>query len=951
MLIEDAAPMQLRHGLGIALVAAIAAFACGGGGRGRGAAGGDGGGPGGAGDRDGGALGSGGGEGGATPPGAEGGLEGDGGGPVTPPVPANNRAVYNFDYGWKFIEKDVTGAQAPAFDDSSWIDVTLPHTFNDVDSWVDWVGFATDTPIERRYSGPTWYRKHFTLDATFKDRKVFLEFQGIRNAGTFYVNGTKIGIHEDQISPCGLDVTGAVQFGADNVIAVQVTNDDLFADQTYVPGTTFDWSTQAFYPMYGGLYTDANLIVTDKIHQTLPLYRNLGTSGVYVHADNIDPLAKSATVTVEAEVANESAAAESVTLSFDLYDRAGTKVLTQTGTPQSVPAGGKATLTASAPMTGAHLWAPDFPYVYTARSSLAVGGSVVDIVDNPLGVRTFTFSATNGFKINGHSYFLAGFSPRTVMDWSVPGIPQDWMTEYDYLLMKQANAFFIRPMHVAPRKHMVESADQLGIIMVVPAGDGEGCYDATRWPQHLAVMQNVTIYFRNNPSVAFYEGCNSPLTQQQMLDMKAVRDKWDPHGGRFAGARGTDTTATPAYEYGSPMDGTGHSSTIPLWSAEYSREESPRRVWDKYTPVWDPHTAKFVTGGYINICSQFHVAASCLPNLSCSGNGIAEYPLMDFRQNSMEDMALANIFKYWAGYSLSNFVLASSARTSSGVQMGASKIFFADSDSDGRMKDTEVARVSGVVDGSRLPKSSFDAMRVAASIDPAITILGHWNYPAGTVKTVYVVANTDQVTLATYDPSGGLVKDYGQGTVDAQPGSPNHYVFAFPNVAFAPGKIKAIGTKGATSVSDEKVTAGTVAALKLTPVLGPKGWYADGADIAMVDVEAVDANGQRVPTDEADVAFSHSGAGQWMGGYNSGVRQSKFKDDVWTEAGINRLFVRSARAAGTFTITAPRPGLTPATLTLTSLPFPVDATGLTQLRGQRYSIPLGTEPTPVADPQ
>jgi len=101
-------------------------------------------------------------------------------------------------------------------------------------------------------------------------------------------------------------------------------------------------------------------------------------------------------------------------------------------------------------------------------------------------------------------------------------------------------------MHVAPRKHMVESADRIGMVFALPAGDGEGCYDATRWPQHLAVMTNVTIYFRNHPSVAFYEGCNSPLTQQQMLDMKAVRDKWDPHGGRFAGARGTDTKATPA---------------------------------------------------------------------------------------------------------------------------------------------------------------------------------------------------------------------------------------------------------------------------------------------------------------------------------------------------------------------------------------------------------------------
>ena len=287
-------PMQLRRAFVCVLVAVLAPLACGNGG---GGAGNDGtsSSSGGTTGRDG-SVTSPGTDGSVGPPGADGGAQSDdggvtvggpildGGGAVVPPPPPNNRSTYSFNYGWRFIRMDVAGAQAPAFDDSTWTDVSLPHTFNDVDSWVDWVGFATDMPVMRRYSGLTWYRKHFTLDASYKDRKIFLEFQRVRDAGTFYVNGTKIGIQEDEISPCGLDITSAVQFGADNVIAVQVTNDDLEQDQTYVPGQTFDWSTQAFYPMYGGLVGDANLIVTDKLHQTLPLYRNLGTSGVYTYA-------------------------------------------------------------------------------------------------------------------------------------------------------------------------------------------------------------------------------------------------------------------------------------------------------------------------------------------------------------------------------------------------------------------------------------------------------------------------------------------------------------------------------------------------------------------------------------------------------------------------------------------------------------------------------------------
>ena len=124
------------------------------------------------------------------------------------------------------------------------------------------------------------------------------------------------------------------------------------------------------------------------------------------------------------------------------------------------------------------------------------------------------------------------------------------------------------------------------------------------------------------------------------------------------------------------------------------------------------------------------------------------------------------------------------------------------------------------------------------------------------------------------------------------------------------------------------MTAGAPAGLRLTPIVGPQGWLADGADIAMVDIEVVDAGGRRVPTDISDLTFTHSGAGTWIGGYNSGLAQSAypnqgvFKDALKTDGGINRILVRSGRTAGTFTIKVSRPGLADANVTLTSQAFP-----------------------------
>jgi len=872
---------------------------------------------------------------------------------IVPLAPANNRAIFNFDYGWKFIRGDQPGADQAAYDDSTWADVSLPHTTNDTDTWVDWVGFANETSLRLKYIGLMWYRKHFTLDAAYADRKVFLEFQGIRNVGTFYVNGTKIGIHEDQITACGLDITAAVKFGADNVVAVQVDSGMLRPETA--SGVTFEWSGQGYYPLYGGLTRDANLIVTDKIHQTLPLYSNLATSGVYVYATGIDTVSRSATITVEAEVQNEQATEQTVTLSADMIDFDGNTVFSQASAPQTIAAGQKVTIKVSGPLTGAHLWAPDFPYLYDVRTSLNAGGNLVDVVDTNFGIRKLSFSAKSGLKVNGRPIYLKGFSPRTVMDWAATGIPQSWMTEYDYLLMKQANAMFVRPMHVSPARHMVESADRLGMVMVVPAGNAEGdmCTDRpeclVRWAQRLAVMRDSTIYFRNNPSVFFYEGSNSGLTEQHMADILAVRRLWDPNGGRLSGCRTVDPVNVPSEEYGSSMDVPAASNVIPAWDSEFSRVESPRRVWDRYTPIWDPHTGQYVTGGYLAVVSAFHAEASAAEGPTTAGNGIKEYPLCDYRQMSAESLSLCNVWTYWQRYQKSAFVLPLAARLSDGIIVGGGKIFFTDSDSDGRMKDTEVARVSGAVDGVRIPKQSYHAMRVAMSPVPAVHVMGHWNYAAGTTKTVYVAANTLSVKLVVYDATGAVAKEYA-GARDVQMGEPQQYFFAFENVAYVPGSVRAVGLNGGVEVaSHEIVTTGAPAAIKLTPQTGPKGFFADGADVAWFDVEVVDAAGRRVPTDMAEMTFTHSGEAQWLGGYNSWKRQSTGKDTLFTEAGINRVFVRSTRTAGTFTVTASRDGVTPATATVTSQPWPVDASGLVQTWSQRYAFPFGPEPAAVAD--
>ena len=229
-----------------------------------------------------------------------------------------------------------------------------------------------------------------------------------------------------------------------------------------------------------------------------------------------------------------------------------------------------------------------------------------------------------------------------------------------------------------------------------------------------------------------------------------------------------------------------------------------------------------------------------------------------------------------------------------------------------------MARVSGKVDAVRLPKEIYYALRVMQNEQPDLHILGHWTYPATqpdgskTVKTIYVIANTESVELFVNGKSAG---------VNSKPTS--GWIFSWPAIEFAPGALRAVGRDGIQSgakivAEQELITTGAPAAIKLTPIVGPNGLQADARDAVLIDVEVVDAKGQRCPTDDARVDFTCTGPAIWRGGYNSGRIDSTNNLYLNTECGINRVAVRSTLIPGTITITAAREGLKPAQVQMVS---------------------------------
>ena len=815
--------------------------------------------------------------------------------PYTPPP--SPRVRWNFDLNWKFVRQDVPGAEAPGFDDSAWATISTPHTFNDVDSFRQIISHSGGD--RGAYKGIAWYRKHFKLPAKLAGDKIFLEFEGMRQAGDIFLNGKEIGLYENGVTAYGLDISGAVHFGSqENVLAVKVDNRTDYQERA--TGTPFEWNANDFNPDHGGINRHVWLHVTGKIYQTLPLYYGLESTGVYVHAANFHIAGKSAGVTVESEVRNASGGRATVALSAVIVDRNGQVRARFEGSSVDMVDGEKTELTAAGPLTGARFWSPEDPYLYDVYTILTVDGKTVDVDKLVTGFRQTEFrggAGTGGVYLNGKFIYLKGFAQRASDEWA--GLGQaypDWMHDFQAQMIRASHANYIRWMHIAPQRVDADTADRFGIIQICPAGDKERDATGRQWEQRLEAMRDTMIYFRNNPSILFWEAGNTVVTVEHMQQMVALRKQWDPDGGRAIGARGndnvaantaidsiaeffgimigqdprTDQLATPAAMF------RGYSAErrdrAPLIETEDYREEGARRFWDDYSPPY----FGFKKG----------------PN--------------DTWQFTSESFALGGIKRYWAYWEnrISNPDPAHSKWS------GYASIYFSDSDADGRQDSSEVCRVSGKVDAVRLPKEIYFAHRVMQNEQPDIHILGHWTYPAKTVKTVYVVANTQSVELFVNGKSLG---------VNSQP--VNGYAFAFPEVEFAPGSLQAVGRNAGKMVAREELTtAGPPAQIKLTPILGPRGLEADGEDVALIDVEVVDAKGQRCPTDDARVDFAVTGPAVWRGGYNSGKIDSTNNLYLNTEDGINRVSLRSTLAAGAITITASRSGLQSAQIKVVARP-------------------------------
>jgi hypothetical protein len=781
------------------------------------------------------------------------------------------RALYDFNPGWKLAVGDPADAARRDFDDGAWKPISLPHAWNEDDA------FRKD--IADLSTGVAWYRKHFKVPALKPGQKVFLEFEGARQAAEVFVNGRRVALHENGINAFGVEIAGALLKG-DNVVAVRTDNRWDYREQA--TGQRFQWNDKNFYANYGGLSKNVRLHVTEPVYQTLPLFASLGTTGVYVYARDFDIAHRKATVCAESQVRNDSGRPQKVAYDVELRDRDGKRVA-HFGAPARVIApGATVTLTARAPVANLNFWSWGYGYLYDVVTTLKVDGKALDAVTTRTGFRKTAFR-DGMIALNDRVIQVHGYAQRTTNEWPAVGMSVPaWLSDFSNGLALASNANLIRWMHVTPWKQDVESLDRLGLMEAMPAGDSEGDVRDRRWDQRMEAMRDAIVYNRNNPSIVFYESGNKGVSADHMRAMKALRDAYDPYGGRASGSREMlSRELQQVAEYGGEMLYINKSAGMPMWAMEYARDEALRKYWDDLSPPYHKDGD-----------GPLH-----------KGQDASVY---NRNQDSFAIEDAQRWYDYWR------------ERPGTGTRVSSGGVNIVFSDSNTHHRGAENYRRSGEVDAMRIPKDAWYVHQVMWDgwVDverPRAHILGHWNYPAGTVKPVTVVSSADSVKL------------FLNGTEVGPAVRSAHFLFAFDKVAWAPGELKAVGydAHGKEVCATTLATAGAPVALRLTPIVSPHGLRADGADMALVQVEAVDAEGRRNPLALDMVDFDVEGPAEWRGGIAQGPENYILARSLPVEGGVNRVLLRATTTPGRIVIRARAKGLAPAELTLASAPVAV----------------------------
>ena len=816
------------------------------------------------------------------------------------------RQAISADAGWKFFLGDPRGAEAPSFADASWRAVDLPHDWS-IESKPDkdnpsgaGGGFFPD--------GMGWYRKTFKAPASWKGKRVSVEFDGVYRDATVYLNGHKLGTHPYGYTAFAFDLTPQLNFSGANVLAVRV-------DNSAEPNSR--WYSGS------GIYRHVRVVVTDATH--------VAHWGVFVTTP--EATSTSAKVSVGTQVANEAAGAADVSVETTLLDKAGKKV----GSAQSklsVAAGQEDKAAQEITVANPALWSPESPTLYRSVSTIRKDGKVIDEVTTTFGIRSLAWSAEKGLLLNGKAIKLTGGSVHH--DNGPLGAAAFDRAEVRRVeLMKAAGMNAVRTAHNPPSTAFLDACDRLGLLVLDEPFDVWEAHkvkfdygsDFDEWWKK--DVSSMVLRDRNHPSIVIW-GIGNEIPEleveagaalgKQLADQVRALDTTRPLTLAFPGT----TTKPTAQAVFSQLDITGYNYNIlPTYKKDHEALPSRMMLTTESMPtkafaLWQvSQDNPYILGD---------LTWTAMDYLGESGIGAWTYgtPQQAKMAEGMSGMMSSTtmIDQMFLGMANGKDTMAEMANNPDPNAKAMMALFFhpypwhaaacGDIDLTGFRKPQSYYRDiiwnggDRVYATVRLPEP--EGKKIIAIMWATYPTLPSWSWAGQEGKNleVEVYSGAEKVQLFLNDKLIG----------EKPTGREQEFKATF-SVPYAPGVLKAVGLRGGRVVAESVLTTAKDAA-KLRVTADRTEIGADGEDLSFVTVEAVDANGRPDLQSNKEVQFEISGPGviAAVGNGDGEDPDSYYGDRRKLYQGRALVVIRSSRRAGAIKLTAKSSGLSDGSLTI-----------------------------------
>ena len=762
-----------------------------------------------------------------------------------------------FNFGWRFSLGNPEGAERTDYDDSDWRTLDLPHDYQFEQPWAE--NENKGRGFKRMCEG--WYRKTFNVPESLKGRRVLLDFEGVMYVSDVYVNGKKVASNEYGYTGFEADITKAVHYGGDNVVAVYSNTGAVNASRWYTGGG-----------IYRNVWLDATNDTRIARHG---LYVTTEGEKVKVQVQVVGWQRHDIKVVTRVKDSQGQVVAEA--------ERTMPDHTIQNNTEVQMP-----DMAVSAPK----LWDIDSPELYSVEATLVENGVTIDSVADRFGFRTIEYGPDFGFKLNGRKVFLAGIANHHDMG-AVGVAAYRSAVERQLRTLKSFGYNAIRCSHNPYSDDFYRIADEVGLLVVDELIDKWSDKDywggrkpfMSIWPE---LIKEWVKRGRNHPSAVLWSLGNELQTRSDWSGYQT--DDWgittyrifDQMVKRYDRTRPTTVAMFPARAGAQRNTPDFKTYLVPPELACATEVASFNYQWDAYHGYYDhkPDLILFQSEAVTNQQQQ---------------------PFYGMDQKRGVGLCWWGAIEYWG-------------ESNGWPKKGWNYSFFSHTLQPfpqaylikACVQPEEKLVHIGVVDGKG-ESLEWNDIKVGQQ-----KISRNWNQKAGSHPNVFTYTNADEVELFYNGKSLGVQKN--DTTVIAK-----RNVILWSGIDYGQGgKLIAVArTAGKEVARDVLETTGKAVTLKV--VEEEKGWTADGMQLKYLNIYAVDSKGRTVPDAADSVRVEVAGEAQFVALDNGDHYTDELFLDVKSKkmlSGYAQCILRSTRKGGKVKVKVTSPTLKSANLTL-----------------------------------